>query len=99
MEIGYKVLTREWRSCLASCSVQYGFFWATPKLGNGPLAVFEKYTDAVFFINYVDVWKFCCLHKCIYIPEDRIDCLWDYFGKFKGLPQGTKLARAVHLID
>jgi sulfatase maturation enzyme AslB (radical SAM superfamily) len=89
-------------------SIRYYFqSWVFPRIGMGPLAVFEDKLSARTFL-----YKFSCsygndcnrrnirLYECEYVPSRGIHLFWskNKYDKRDDLPDGTVLAKSVKLL-
>ncbi len=109
---GYKIVQQK-DNILCSCfnnqyypgAIEYKVNeWVYPKIGNGPLAVFDNFENARIFQDD----RFYRHHKifsCLFIPNYYQDRLWFKSITIKGslrlglLPVGTVLASQIILIE
>jgi hypothetical protein len=102
--IGYKVVVfsfdNNYESATISGIANVIYFvdkWVEPRMGNGPLAVFDTFEDAESFASHEEK-----IFECKYVPsEEKI--LWRWHGSYelfaKGdFPPGTVLADKVMLL-
>jgi hypothetical protein len=99
-KIGYKVCTEDLRS--STCfyaSVKYGIGeWVEPRMGNGPLAVFDNFKDAESF-SVMDADR---IFRCKYIPSKEKKLWYGDCGEeweCRSFLLGTVLADKVMLLE
>lgn len=72
---GYKIVTERNVSMMGHGSVKYEVRqWTTPKVGCGPLAVFETKKDARSFMRLALAFR---LYSCWYVPAAQGQCLYE----------------------
>ena len=100
---GYKVLTKDRRSCIVSCHNGARIYKKNvktiPKCGYGPLCVFETKRNAQDFTLKCNI-----IVKCKYTESKQVS-IWEFYGgtkyyePFYLLPQGTVLASSVTCLE